>query len=235
MNHLKAAVNLLVADTQTRDNEVYLIFIKMSIDVMINKKSLWWRGLKMSDALITKRAIATGLKELVDEKPFNKISIRDITEKCGLNRQTFYYHFQDKYELVNWIYYQEGFAPLMEGVTFENWYLKVEDFLVLMKKEQSFYYSTISCDERGMTEYLFNITATLFKEAIEKLDESHTVQPEDETFISHFFAHGVCGTIISWVKSGMREDPKLVAMNLKYIAINCEKLAYHRYMSAASD
>ena len=146
MNHLKAAVNLLVADTQTRDNEVYLIFIKMSIDVMINKKSLWWRGLKMSDALITKRAIATGLKELVDEKPFNKISIRDITEKCGLNRQTFYYHFQDKYELVNWIYYQEGFAPLMEGVTFENWYLKVEDLLVLMKKEQSFYYSTISCD-----------------------------------------------------------------------------------------
>lgn len=118
MNHLKAAVNLLVADTQTRDNEVYLIFIKMSIDVMINKKSLWWRGLKMSDALITKRAIATGLKELVDEKPFNKISIRDITEKCGLNRQTFYYHFQDKYELVNWIYYQEGFAPLMEGDDF---------------------------------------------------------------------------------------------------------------------
>ena len=153
MNHLKAAVNLLVADTQTRDNEVYLIFIKMSIDVMINKKSLWWRGLKMSDALITKRAIATGLKELVDEKPFNKISIRDITEKCGLNRQTFYYHFQDKYELVNWIYYQEGFAPLMEGVTFENWYLKVEDLLVLMKKEQSFYYSTISCDERGYFTY----------------------------------------------------------------------------------
>lgn len=55
----------------------------------------------MSDSLITKKAIASGIKELTQKKSFNKISIRDITDQCGLNRQTFYYHFQDKYELIN--------------------------------------------------------------------------------------------------------------------------------------
>ena len=53
----------------------------------------------MSDSLITKRAIAEALKQVCKEKPFDKISISDITAVCGLNRQTFYYHYQDKYEL----------------------------------------------------------------------------------------------------------------------------------------
>ena len=49
----------------------------------------------MSDSLITKRALAKTLKELCQYRNFEKISINDLTNKCGLNRQTFYYHFQD--------------------------------------------------------------------------------------------------------------------------------------------
>lgn len=54
----------------------------------------------MSESLITKKAIAQALKNLCRDKAFDKISIADITTACGLNRQTFYYHFQDKYELL---------------------------------------------------------------------------------------------------------------------------------------
>ena len=66
----------------------------------------------MSDSLITKKAIAAALKQVCREKPFDKISIADITAVCGLNRQTFYYHFQDKYELLSWIYYNENFSKI---------------------------------------------------------------------------------------------------------------------------
>ena len=59
----------------------------------------------MSD--ITKKALASSLKDLLSKYKFNKITIKDITENCGVNRQTFYYHFKDKYDLVNWIYYTE--------------------------------------------------------------------------------------------------------------------------------
>ena len=51
---------------------------------------------------ITKRALASALKELLEHKPLNKITIADITEQCGVNRQTFYYHFQDIMEVVEW-------------------------------------------------------------------------------------------------------------------------------------
>lgn len=81
---------------------------------------------------LTKKAIAEGLKELCHHKDFNKISVRDITEQCGLNRQTFYYHFQDKYELLDWIYYQEGFVYLASDVTFDNWHQHMEKLLTMV-------------------------------------------------------------------------------------------------------
>ncbi len=51
---------------------------------------------------MTKRALVASLKELMAEKPLDKITVTDLTEHCGVNRMTFYYHFKDIYDLVEW-------------------------------------------------------------------------------------------------------------------------------------
>lgn len=61
----------------------------------------------MADSNITKHALAQALKALTETLPFDKISVGNICAQCGLNRKSFYYHFKDKYDLVNWIYYTE--------------------------------------------------------------------------------------------------------------------------------
>ena len=53
---------------------------------------------------ITKKALAETLKKLLSKNKLNKITIKEITEDCGVNRQTFYYHFKDIYDLLEWIY-----------------------------------------------------------------------------------------------------------------------------------
>ena len=53
-------------------------------------------------ASTTKRALEASLKKLLLEKPLNKITVTDICEDCGISRMTFYYHFQDIYDLVEW-------------------------------------------------------------------------------------------------------------------------------------
>ena len=58
----------------------------------------------MADSNITKNALAVSMKKLMEKKPFSKISVGDICEDCGMNRKSFYYHFKDKYDLVNWIF-----------------------------------------------------------------------------------------------------------------------------------
>ena len=83
--------------------------------------------------------LAESLKELSKTKPIEKITIKEITDKAGVIRPTFYNHFQDKYELLEWITVNELFAPvdplfsngmLKEGVTF---------ILTTMEREKEFY------------------------------------------------------------------------------------------------
>lgn len=58
----------------------------------------------MADSYITKRALAASLQKLMQEQPFDKINVAQICEGCGMSRKSFYYHFKDKYDLVNWIF-----------------------------------------------------------------------------------------------------------------------------------
>ena len=58
----------------------------------------------MADSNLTKQAMATALKELMETEDFLKISVSDICERCHMNRKSFYYHFKDKYDLANWIF-----------------------------------------------------------------------------------------------------------------------------------
>ena len=75
----------------------------------------------MANSNITKKALAQSLKELGSTKILDKITVADITNHCGVNRQTFYYHFNDKYELLNWIYTEDLFKPLTKDLDFFNW------------------------------------------------------------------------------------------------------------------
>ena len=51
----------------------------------------------MPDSSITKQALASALRDLMQEMPFDKIRVSHICDKCNMNRQSFYYNFQDKY------------------------------------------------------------------------------------------------------------------------------------------
>ena len=75
----------------------------------------------MSESQITKKALAEAMKELMSERPMNKINIGDIVERCNMNRQSFYYHFKDKYDLVNWIYYTEFIVKIKDDLSMSSW------------------------------------------------------------------------------------------------------------------
>ncbi len=154
----------------------------------------------MSDSLITKKAISTGIKELTKKKIFDKITVSDITQICGLNRQTFYYHFQDKYDLVNWIYYNELITPAIEGISYDNCFDRIYQILSNMKKEDYFYINIFKAQiKTEFEESLFNIVSEVFEVIIDKITSESNVKVETDEikFIAEFYAFGMTGTIIS--------------------------------------
>ena len=70
---------------------------------------------------MTKRALAASLKNLLLQKPLNKITINDIAEDCGISRMTFYYHFKDIYDLVEWICVEDAARALEGKKTYDTW------------------------------------------------------------------------------------------------------------------
>ena len=68
----------------------------------------------MPDSMSSKRALAEALKRRMAKQPLEKITVGDICSTCGMSRKGFYYHFRDKYDLVNWIFYSEFVVRLYE-------------------------------------------------------------------------------------------------------------------------
>ena len=69
----------------------------------------------------TKYALEDALKKLLLQKPIDKITINDLTEECGISRMTFYYHFKDIYDLVEWVCIEDGKRALQDKKTYDTW------------------------------------------------------------------------------------------------------------------
>lgn len=115
----------------------------------------------MSNSYITKNALAQSMKELMQVTPMEKINIKDITGKCDLNRKSFYYHFKDKYELVNWIFYTEFVAEINDNTNADSWDL-VEKICIYLYDNKAFYINALSIKgQNSFSDYFTEVTETL--------------------------------------------------------------------------
>ncbi len=69
----------------------------------------------------TKHALEASLKKLLQHKQLDKITIQDLTADCGISRMSFYYHFKDIYDLVEWSCIEDGRKALQGKKTYDTW------------------------------------------------------------------------------------------------------------------
>lgn len=119
---------------------------------------------------ITKRALATSLKKLLSQKELTKISIKDITDDCGIQRQTFYYHFADVYDLIEWIYTNEVIKPIIHDKdTYEKWqegFLSIFNYVQDNKDFVRNTYNSIS--RKYVNKFIYEHTDKLLKNVIDE-------------------------------------------------------------------
>ena len=122
----------------------------------------------LADSNITKRALASSLKELMKTKPFSKISVSDICEACDMNRKSFYYHFKDKYDLVNWIYHNEFIRVVVQKEQQTGWDL-LEELCIYFYENHSFYRKLLNVDgQNSFSEYFWDIVMSILSNDMEE-------------------------------------------------------------------
>ena len=184
----------------------------------------------MSGSQITKKALALSIKKLMETIPLSKISIRQIADNCGVNRQTFYYHFKDKFDLVNWIYYTEAIENLAGDTNYEHWTDAMYKTLTYLMNNKSFYTNALNTPgQNAFDGYLFKETYDLIMGVVNDVSSGIKVSTTDKSFIADFYTHAFVGITVQWIKNSMKEPPKVMVNKLNEVVEGSMLGALTRY------
>ena len=155
--------------------------------------------------------MAEALKELSETMPFAKISIGDICKHCNMSRKTFYYHFKDKEDLVNWIFDTEFIAYAREN-TYATLWDGMKDLLEYFYRNRSFYKKILFLEGR-------NSFAVYFNELIYSVivDQLHTLirYPQVMDFQINFIADGMVCMLKRWLSESDCMSPEVFIREIK--------------------
>jgi len=186
-------------------------------------------GLKiMSD--ITKRAISASLKKLLREKKLNKITVQDIADDCGINRQTFYYHFQDIYDLVEWTCIEDTEKVLKENRTYATWQEGFLAVFYLAKEDKTFIeniYRSVSLEL--LEQYLYRLVYPLLKNVVDEKAKNYTVRDENKKYIADFYKYAFVGVLLEWIRNDMRESPESITDRVSKIVSGAIETAFNNF------
>lgn len=184
---------------------------------------------------ITKRALEASLKNLLLKKPLDKITITDIAEDCGINRMTFYYHFKDIYDLVEWSCMEDATKALEGKKTYDTWQQGFMQIFEAVLENKPFILNVYRSVSREQVEiYLYELTYNLLIGVVEEKAAHMSVREEDKKFIADFYKYAFVGLILDWVKNDMKEDPQKIIDRLSVLMHENITSALNRYRTDKS-
>lgn len=157
---------------------------------------------------MTKRLLADSIKKSLSKKAFKKITVKDIVSECNLTRQTFYYHFQDVYDLVDWMF-SDIIKGLLEDSSENSRKQNYKNILIYISENRDFFLSTLN--HMGY-EYFKNAIYPPFfeynKSYILKLslDSEKKIAEKKIDFLANLQTLSLIGFLINWIDISMKQD-----------------------------
>lgn len=179
----------------------------------------------------TKRTLADSLKKIMKQKTFSKITVSEIIADCGVNRKTFYYHFEDIYALLKWIFEEEAIEVIKnfdllvdyeEAIRFVMQYVDDNNYII------SCAYDSIGRDEMKRFFYadFIGIVTSVIDAAEAKFDAK--IDNDFKNYVAKFYTEALSGMLIDWVKDKDKHDrEKVVSYLTTIIKLALESIKLH--------
>ena len=159
----------------------------------------------MSD--LTKRALAEALKNRLSKTTVKNITIKDLTDDCGLNRQTFYYHFSDIYELMEWIFVDETNKILKaDYMDYDIRTILEKTFDYVQSNEKLILHAYKSTDKSLLDNFLKGWIRPIVTGIITRRAEGRNISDEDRDFVIDVCVTVVLGITFQWLENGMEDN-----------------------------
>ncbi len=192
----------------------------------------------------TKEAMGRTLKTLMKEKKLDDITVKELVERCGINRNTFYYHFHGIYDLLQWMIREELLKAMEELPNPENWMLSMHRTLNHMQEDKAYWmaiYRSSYMEEvkRFLKEDLDGLLLNFTKQAFadyQQLNPAIRANDEELETISKFYSMIVFHVAEDWFVHGkMKGDTMALSKKLYKLANQSMYDAFNSFFSTSLD
>ena len=150
----------------------------------------------------TQKFIMSTFMQLLESESLDKITVRDIVEECEINRNTFYYHYSDIYDLLDDVFRVETEKFMSEDVdentTFGEEYERAARFVLKYKKAILHIYDSKKRDV--LQNYLETLAFSFISRFVKKEADGYGLPDEDIDYITGFYTHAIVGNTLGWIK-----------------------------------
>lgn len=173
-------------------------------------------------ASFTKFAILKVFGDLAASRPVDKITVKDITDQCGISRNTFYYHYQDIYQVLKaYVQYSaEHVIELMVEDEGEDGKAGLKEIRYLEANRELLCNLYRSAANEEVRNCLQSASQIIFDRLIESVSQGMEVQAEDKKILSAVCQYTVRGIMTSW----MEEDGMLNGETLEQVLVRLDYL-----------
>lgn len=159
----------------------------------------------------TKEALGAALKKLLSVKPLDKITVKDLVSECSVNRQTFYYHFNDVYDLLEWVFEDDANRVLPteigSDIVSERWRECVYTYFHYLKENRDMVLNIFNSQNRSyLLKYYRNRLHGCVHGFALIVSEGRNIDWADLEFVVNFYVNGIVGLISMWLEDGMTES-----------------------------
>ncbi|WP_313758391.1 TetR/AcrR family transcriptional regulator [Tissierella sp.] len=159
----------------------------------------------------TRKIIREVFIKMLNERPLNKITVKDIASACEINRNTFYYYYTDIYALLAEIFQAELQTVIDEYNDTLSW---EESFIVATKfaleNKRAIYHVYNSMQREELVNYIYNVSGNVMSRYVEKVSDGISAYSGDRELIASFYQCALTEMVLRWIASGMKEDPDII-------------------------
>lgn len=163
----------------------------------------------------TKNLIKQEFIKLLNKKSLHNITVTEIAKQCKIERKTFYYHYENLPQLVKEIFDEEledVIKEFNETLSWEESFISVAKFILENKKAVKHMYESDYKVE--LEKYIFSISGEIMRKYVRRVAKDTKAQEIDIKLIAYFYQCALSSSLVEWVATDMKTDPKLVTRRL---------------------
>jgi len=153
-------------------------------------------------SLTTKRAMADSLRKLLSKRGLDKITVKDVVEDCGVNRQTFYYHFHDIYDLMEWVIRYDAEHILSKELDYSDWKTGLRSVMTYIQQNRNLILNAYhSVSHEVVADYLKKLMHPYILQVVRTEAGNLDTPPreEDVDFLVDIYTLVAAGIIMEWI------------------------------------